>query len=85
MAHFAQCELQRHNTVVVSWVPSTFARVGKFVKLLEEDGWEVKKVFSKVDYDISQEETRWGVNLPKEAVQKGSSVVRIIKAYVFSA
>ncbi|KMO34867.1 hypothetical protein VQ02_18260 [Methylobacterium variabile] len=42
--HYVQCELSRHRLVhvtkQVTWLPERFARVGGYVKLKEEGGWQ---------------------------------------------
>lgn len=64
--HFVQCEIKKGKTYQVAWLPSEFAKKGKFIKLHDDNGWKVLHVFSKVDYDISQEEKKWGLELPKK-------------------
>jgi len=39
MKTFNQCRLRKENSIVVSWIPSTFAKVGKIVGLKEGDTW----------------------------------------------
>ena len=41
---YRQCRLQRWNIHQTSWIPEKFAVVGKFLKLHEENGWQVKEV-----------------------------------------
>lgn len=37
---YNQCKLKRNNEEQVTWIPQKFAKVGKVVKLKEEDGWQ---------------------------------------------
>lgn len=39
-----QCVLRNKNRWQVAWIPSEFARKGKYLKLREEDGWCVEMV-----------------------------------------
>ena len=43
---YKQCKLKRENTTTTSWIPVKFAKVGKCVKLKDEDGWIVEEVGS---------------------------------------
>lgn len=38
---FKQCRLRKNNIETTSWIPEKFAKKGNFVKLKENDGWEV--------------------------------------------
>ena len=38
-----------------SWLPEKFAKVGKYVKLKDDDGWKVVEVFSIMDSKKVQE------------------------------
>jgi len=40
-----QCLLNRNGLRTVSWIPEKFAIVGKFLKLKEENGWQVEEVY----------------------------------------
>lgn len=44
-----QCKLKRGDTYQVSWIPEKYAKVGKYLKLKDDDGWEVIIVGSKKD------------------------------------
>jgi len=48
MNHY-QCELKKGNTFTTSWIPEKYAKKGKFIKLKEDDGWEVIHVGSMMD------------------------------------
>lgn len=49
---FRQCELHKGSLVRVAWIPSKFAKVGKIVRLHDDDGWRVVKVTSKMSSDF---------------------------------
>ena len=38
--------LQRGNRFKVAWIPAHFAVRGKYLKLLDEDGWKVLTVWA---------------------------------------
>jgi len=44
-----QCKLQRGIEFQYSWIPQKFAKVGKIIKLKDDDGWKVVEVFSTMD------------------------------------
>ena len=51
---YTQCTLKRKNATTVSWIPSKFAKNGKFLKLMNDsgewvDGWEVISCGSQSD------------------------------------
>ena len=46
---FRQCELKRGKVKRTSWIPEGFAKVGKVVKLKDEDGWVVSSVGDRLD------------------------------------
>lgn len=48
MNHY-QCKLKKDNTFTHSWIPEKYAKKGKFIKLKEDDGWEVIHVGSMMD------------------------------------
>jgi hypothetical protein len=50
-----QCKLQKGITFQMSWIPEKFAKVGKFVKLKDDDGWEVVEVYATMDSKKVQE------------------------------
>ena len=43
---YKQCKLKRNNSYKYAWLPAQYARVGKILKICDEDGWVVKEVFS---------------------------------------
>lgn len=43
-ANYRQCALQKGDSHHMAWIPEQFAVVGKFIKIKEDDGWEVKFV-----------------------------------------
>ncbi len=40
-----QCLLTRGKVCQVAWLPVKFAIQGKYVRLLDVDGWKVEKVY----------------------------------------
>lgn len=53
-----QVRLRKGNIEQVSWIPSKFAVKGKFLKLKEEDGWEVVEVYNTMDSKYVNERSR---------------------------
>ncbi len=53
---YRQCELRRGTNVLVTWLPSNFAKVGEVVKLKDvetwTDGWQVTQVWGTLDEPI---------------------------------
>ncbi len=41
MKHYRQCLLKKKNTYMVSWIPSEYAKTGRYIKLGTDDGWQV--------------------------------------------
>lgn len=50
-----QCKLKKGNKYQISWIPEKYSKVGKFLKILDENGWEVIEVNSKMDSKKIQE------------------------------
>jgi hypothetical protein len=46
-----QCTLRRGSIVQHAWIPSEYAQTGKYVKLLDEDGWLVENTGAVSDSD----------------------------------
>ena len=50
---YKQCLLKKKETTKTSWIPDKFAIKGKFLKFHDDDGWEVKEVYSiMLDGDV---------------------------------
>ena len=52
--HHVQCKLRKGNEYQASWIPEKYARLGKFVKLQDEegvwdDGWQVVEAHTRLD------------------------------------
>jgi hypothetical protein len=43
---YKQCLLRKNNTFQTAWIPTKFAHINHCVKLKDEDGWIVQRVFS---------------------------------------
>jgi hypothetical protein len=39
-----QCILNKNNRWQTAWIPKQFAVKGKYLRILDEDGWQVKSV-----------------------------------------
>lgn len=50
-----QCKLKKGNRYQVSWIPEKYANLRKFLKLNDDDGWEVINVYSRMDSRKVQE------------------------------
>jgi hypothetical protein len=44
MSFYRQCILVKGVTVQVAWIPEEFAKVRTYVRLVDDDGWQVKEV-----------------------------------------
>jgi len=44
-----QCKLKKGNIYQVSWIPEKYSKIGKYLKLKNDDGWQVIKVNSIMD------------------------------------
>ena len=62
MTYYRQCMLERFEfpvrTQQVAWIPEQFAVVGKYVKILDEDGWRVQEVGSRQSEEYLQDHER---------------------------
>jgi len=38
---FTQCRMKRGNTQTTAWIPSEFAKAGKWLRIGKRDGWQV--------------------------------------------
>jgi len=38
---YTQCKLRRGNVFQTAWIPSLFAKENLYIKIKEEDGWQV--------------------------------------------
>ena len=50
---YVQCELQKGNKLLVTWIPEKFAKLKNIVRVKDEndqweDGWEVKQTYGKI-------------------------------------
>jgi len=58
--NYIQCHLQKGDKHHMAWIPEKFAVIGKFIKIHEDDGWEVKgdggggKITAKEADELSQ-------------------------------
>lgn len=44
MQYYKQCTMTKNETSQVAWIPEEFAKVGKFLRLEDDNGWEVTSV-----------------------------------------
>jgi len=57
--NYKQCLMVKNGMYQISWLPERFAKTGKFLKLKEDDGWEVKEVYGpELDEAIVNERSR---------------------------
>ena len=58
MNYSKQCTLTKGTKSQVAWIPEEFAKLNKFVRLFEEDGWQVMTVGAtrvSTDYLLTHE------------------------------
>ena len=56
--NYRQCKLKKGNTETTSWIPEKFAKKGKFLKLKDDNGWEVISVGGMMDEKEVQDRSR---------------------------
>jgi len=49
MSNYVQCTMRRGNTEHTAWIPEKFAKVGKYIRIKEVDGWKVIRAGGKMD------------------------------------
>jgi len=62
MAYFRQCTLTKKNTNQVAWIPENFAIKGIFLKIVDENGWQVSEVGNRQDGAVLQAHEREYMN-----------------------
>lgn len=53
--YHCQCELKKRNKCRVLWIPEKYAKVGKVLRLINDNGWEVTSVNLKMESRIVRE------------------------------
>ena len=48
MHYYCQCELQKDDKHMVSWIPERYAIQGRILKLKNDNGWKVMSVGVKL-------------------------------------
>lgn len=48
---YRQCWLVRGPTHRTVWIPEKYAKKGKFIKIKDEDGWQVRSVGTRMAED----------------------------------
>lgn len=48
MNFYRQCRMSKGPASQVAFIPEPFARIGRFVRLLDDDGWRVDSVGRRV-------------------------------------
>jgi len=43
---FRQCTMTKGTISQIAWIPEQFAVLDKYLRLKDEDGWQVKSVFA---------------------------------------
>ncbi len=46
---YKQCTMTKGETSQVAWIPEEVAKVGKFVRIGDDNGWEVKTAGERKD------------------------------------
>jgi hypothetical protein len=55
---YRQCLLKKKNSYLTSWLPEKFAKCGKYIKLIDDDGWKVMAVWSRLSEKEVMENSR---------------------------
>ncbi len=50
-----QCKLRKRNEYQTTWIPEKYAKIGNFIRLKEDNGWEVIEIGNKKDSREVQE------------------------------
>lgn len=53
---YTQCILQKGSVQQTSFIPSKFARIGKCIKLKNEDGWDNGWIVAEIGQTISEKD-----------------------------
>jgi hypothetical protein len=46
---YCQCKLQKGDTITTTWIPEKYAIKGKYIKLLDDNGWQVIEAGIPID------------------------------------
>jgi hypothetical protein len=46
---YRQCLLRLGKTRQIAWIPAQFARVGAYIKLVGQNGWQVEAAWGRSD------------------------------------
>lgn len=46
--YYRQCILKKGDTSQIAWIPEMYASLGNYVKLKEDDGWQIIEVGSRL-------------------------------------
>jgi hypothetical protein len=58
--NYKQCKLNKGNKYQYSWIPEKFAKKGKILRILDENGWVVKEVYTiKSEKEVKGNERDW--------------------------
>jgi len=47
--NYCQCRLRKGTMERTSWIPERYANKGKYIKIFDDNGWEVMEVGSQMD------------------------------------
>jgi len=56
--NYRQCELEKGNKKMISWVPERFAILNKFLRIGDDDGWRVVTVHASESEDVVKSRER---------------------------
>jgi len=59
---YTQCQITKGNGYQIAWIPTTFAVIGKIIKIKEidgwDDGWKVSNVYGTRSADKVEQHSR---------------------------
>ena len=62
---YTQCKLKKGNFNRVTWIPTKFAKVGKVLRLKDDDGWVVQEIWKIEDESAvkarEREHDQWAI------------------------
>jgi hypothetical protein len=63
--NYKQCRLRKGTTFRVTWLPEKFAKIGKVLRLHDDDGWVVEAIWgTDTEENVKareREHERWAV------------------------
>jgi len=60
IVNYRQCKLKKGNLCRFAWLPEKFAKKGKILEILNENGWVVEETYAiKSEQEVKANERGW--------------------------